>query len=78
MQRTFSLVTALPYPCTTPSVADPGCLIPDPTITPSRIRGGKKAPDPGSDLFLYKVINSFYTKIGRIRNKSIPDPDPQH
>jgi hypothetical protein len=42
------------------SVADPGCFIPgpDPTIAPSRIRipdpGGKKAPDPGSDLFLYK------------------------
>jgi hypothetical protein len=32
--------------------------IPDPTIAPSRIRipdpGGKKAPDPGSDLSLYK------------------------
>jgi hypothetical protein len=32
--------------------------IPDPTIAPSRIRipdpGGRKAPDPGSDLFLYK------------------------
>jgi hypothetical protein len=31
---------------------------PDPTIAPSRFRipdpGGKKAPDPGSDLFLYK------------------------
>jgi hypothetical protein len=31
--------------------------IPDPTIAPSRIRipdpGGKKAPDPGSDLFFY-------------------------
>jgi hypothetical protein len=29
--------------------------IPDPTIAPSRIRipdpGGKKAPDPGSDLY---------------------------
>jgi hypothetical protein len=40
------------------SVADPGCFIPDLTIAPSRIRipdpGGKKAPDPGSDLFLYK------------------------
>jgi hypothetical protein len=42
------------------SVADPGCFIldPDPTIAPFRIRipdpGGKKAPDPGSDLFLYK------------------------
>jgi hypothetical protein len=41
------------------SVADPGCFIrdPDPTIAPSRIRipdpGGKKAPDPGSDLFFY-------------------------
>jgi hypothetical protein len=35
------------------SIADP-----DPTIAPSRIQipdpGGKKAPDPGSDLFLYK------------------------
>jgi hypothetical protein len=30
------------------SVADPGWFIPDPTIAPSRIRGGKKAPDPGS------------------------------
>jgi hypothetical protein len=42
------------------SVADPGCFIPDPdpTIAPSRIwipdPGDKKAPDPGSDLFLYK------------------------
>jgi hypothetical protein len=40
------------------SVADPGCFIPDPMIAPSRIQipdpGGKKAPDPGSDLFLYK------------------------
>jgi hypothetical protein len=42
------------------SVADPGCFIPDPdpTIAPSLIRipdpGGKKAPDPGYDLFLYK------------------------
>jgi hypothetical protein len=40
------------------------CSIPDP--------GGKKAPDPGSDLFLYKgylltnFVNSLYTKIGRI------------
>jgi hypothetical protein len=42
------------------SVADPGCFIPDPdpTIALSQIRipdpGGKKAPDPGSDFFLYK------------------------
>jgi hypothetical protein len=40
------------------SVADPGCFIPDPdpTIAPSWIPDpeGKKAPDPGSDLFLYK------------------------
>jgi hypothetical protein len=40
------------------SIADPGCFIPDPdpTIAPSRIPdpGGKKAPDPGTDLFLYK------------------------
>jgi hypothetical protein len=37
------------------SVADPGCFIldPDPTIALSRI-SGEKAPDPGSDLFLYK------------------------
>jgi hypothetical protein len=41
-------------------VANQGCFIPDPdpTIAPSQIRipdpGGKKAPDPGSDLFLYK------------------------
>jgi hypothetical protein len=35
------------------SVADPGCFIPnpDPTIPDP---GGKKAPYPGSDLFLYK------------------------
>jgi hypothetical protein len=38
----------------------------------SRIRipdpGGKKAPDPGSDLFFIKAINKFCLLI--------PDPDP--
>jgi hypothetical protein len=51
---------------------------PDPTIAPSRIRipdpGGKKAQDP--TYFCIKAINKFDTKIGRIRNKSNPDPDP--
>jgi hypothetical protein len=38
------------------SVADPGCFIPDPGSDHCFIPdpGGKKAPDPGSDLFLYK------------------------
>jgi hypothetical protein len=40
------------------SVADVSYRIPDPdpTIAPSRIPdpGGKKAPDLGSDLYLYK------------------------
>jgi hypothetical protein len=55
------------------SVADPGCFIPDPTIAPSRIRildpGGKKAPDPGSNLFLYNFIC-----ISRIRIRPLLHP----
>jgi hypothetical protein len=52
------------------SVADPGIPDPDPTIAPSRIRiripdpGGKKAPDPGSDLFF---TNFVYLSRIRIR-----------
>jgi hypothetical protein len=42
------------------SVADPGWFIPDPTIAPSRIwipdPGGKKTPDPGSQILLYIKI----------------------
>jgi hypothetical protein len=78
------------------SVADPGFFIPDsdpdPTIAPFRIPdpGGKKAPDVGSDLFLYKAINKFCLLIpdpdptiapSRIPDpggKKAPDPDPQH
>jgi hypothetical protein len=56
---------------------------PDPTIAPSRIRipdpGGKKAPDPGSDLFFFiKAINKFSLLIpdpgSGSDNCSIPDP----
>jgi hypothetical protein len=38
------------------SVADSGCFIPDPGSDHCYIPDpeGKKAPDPGSDLFLYK------------------------
>jgi hypothetical protein len=44
------------------SVADPGCFIPDPTITPDP--GGKKAPDPGSatlHISLSKLLRKMQT-----------------
>jgi hypothetical protein len=64
------------------SVADPGCFIPDPdpTIAPSRIRildtGGKKAPDPGSDLLLYKGYYQilFAYPVSGSDHCSISDP----
>jgi hypothetical protein len=49
---------------------------PDPTIAPSRIRipdpGGKKAPDPGSDLFFLHRLLTNFVYLARI-----PDPDPR-
>jgi hypothetical protein len=58
------------------------CSIPDP--------GGKKAPDPGSNLFFIKAINKFCflipdpdptiapSRIPDPGGKKAPDPDPQH
>jgi hypothetical protein len=57
---------------------------PDPTIAPSRIPdpGGKKAPDPGFDLFLHRLLTNF-VYLSRIRIRPllhtgswirIPDP----
>jgi hypothetical protein len=81
------------------SVADPGCFIPDPdpTIAPSRIRipdpRGKKAPDPGSDLFFLQILFTYpgsgsdhcsipdprsRSRIRGVKKHRIPDPDPQH
>jgi hypothetical protein len=65
--------------CVRNSVADPGCFIPDPdpTIAPSQIRipdpGGKKAPDPGSDLFFIKALTNFVC-LSRIRIRPLLHP----
>jgi hypothetical protein len=44
---------------------------PDPTIAPSRIRipdpRGKKAPDPGSDLFFLQILFTYPGSQIRIR-----------
>jgi hypothetical protein len=65
-----------------PSVADPGCFIPDPgsgsdhCSIPDRIPdpGGKKAPDPGSDLFFTNFVYLSRIPDPTIAPSRIPDP----